>query len=69
MATGSKDQTVRIWDAATEDCLQVLIAKRLYQGMDLGGATGLPPATRATLQMLSTMGLAAYYTDTLHTIS
>ena len=52
IATGSQDQTVRIWDAATGDCLRVLIAKRLYEGMNLSGATGLTPATRATLQML-----------------
>jgi len=56
IATGSQDQTVRIWDAATGDCLRVLIAKRLYEGMNLNGATGLTPATRATLQMLGAIG-------------
>ncbi|WP_017301848.1 NACHT and WD40 repeat domain-containing protein [Nodosilinea nodulosa] len=57
IATGSQDQTVRIWDAATGDCLRVLIAKRLYEGMNLSGATGLTPATRATLQMLGAIGV------------
>jgi WD40 repeat protein len=52
IATGSQDQTVRIWDAQTGECLRVLIAKRLYEGMNLTGATGLTQATRATLQML-----------------
>ncbi|MBE9138512.1 pentapeptide repeat-containing protein [Nodosilinea sp. LEGE 07088] len=56
IATGSQDQTVRIWDAQTGDCLRVLIAKRLYEGMNLAGATGLTPATRATLQMLGAIG-------------
>jgi hypothetical protein len=40
----------------TGECLQVLIAKRLYEGMNLTGATGLTPATRATLQMLGAIG-------------
>lgn len=56
IATGSQDQTVRIWDAQTGECLRVLIAKRLYEGMNLVGATGLTPATRATLQMLGAIG-------------
>ncbi|MBE9137813.1 hypothetical protein IQ254_11520 [Nodosilinea sp. LEGE 07088] len=56
IATGSQDQTVRIWDAKTGDCLRVLIAKRLYEGMKLAGAKGLTPATRATLQMLGAIG-------------
>ncbi len=56
IATGSQDQTVRIWDAETGECLRVLIAKRLYEGMNLSGATGLTPATRATLEMLGAIG-------------
>lgn len=52
IASGSQDQTVRIWDAQTGDCLRVLIAKRLYEGMNLKGATGLTQATLMTLQML-----------------
>jgi WD40 repeat protein len=52
IASGSQDQTVRIWDANTGECQRVLIAKRLYEGMNLSGATGLTPATRTTLQML-----------------
>ncbi len=57
IATGSQDQTVRIWDTATGECFRVLIAKRLYEGMNLSGATGLTPATRATLQMLGAIGV------------
>ena len=52
IASGSQDQTVRIWNAHTGECLRVLIAKRLYEGMNLQGATGLTPATLMTLQML-----------------
>jgi WD40 repeat protein len=52
IATGSQDQTVRIWDTDTGACQRVLIAKRLYEGMNLIGATGLTPATLATLELL-----------------
>jgi len=52
IATGSQDQTVRLWDTATGKCQRILIAKRLYEGMNLTGATGLTSATLATLQRL-----------------
>ncbi|GAB4443093.1 MAG: NB-ARC domain-containing protein [Cyanobacteria bacterium J069] len=52
IATGSQDQTVRIWDSQTGECLRVLIAKRLYEGMNIRGATGLTLATQTTLQRL-----------------
>lgn len=52
IATGSQDQTVRIWNTATGECNRVLIAKRLYEGMNLTEAIGLTPATLTTLQML-----------------
>lgn len=52
IASGSQDQTVRIWETATGRCQRVLIARRLYEGMILTGATGLTPATLTTLQML-----------------
>jgi WD40 repeat protein len=56
IATGSQDQTVRVWDASTGTCLRILIAKRLYEGMQLVGVQGLTPATIATLQTLGAVG-------------
>ncbi|NJL69956.1 MAG: hypothetical protein HC894_31695 [Microcoleus sp. SM1_3_4] len=52
IASGSQDQTVRIWNAKTGECARVLIAKRLYEGMKLMGVKGLTEATIATLQTL-----------------
>ncbi len=52
IASASQDQTVRIWDVKTGECLRVLIAKRLYKGMKLTGVKGLTDATIMTLQAL-----------------
>ncbi|NBD15438.1 MAG: NACHT domain-containing protein [Cyanobacteria bacterium] len=52
IATGSQDQTVKIWDAKNGHCLRTLIAKRLYEGMNLHNVKGLTPATLSTLQSL-----------------
>jgi WD40 repeat protein/transcriptional regulator with XRE-family HTH domain len=52
IATGSQDQTVKIWDTTTGECLRTLIAKRLYEGMNLRDVRGLTPATLSTLQSL-----------------
>lgn len=56
IATGSQDQTVKIWDAKTGQCLRTLIAKRLYEGMNLHQVTGLTPATLSTLEALGAIG-------------
>ncbi|MEB3359021.1 MAG: NB-ARC domain-containing protein [Synechococcales bacterium] len=52
IASGSQDQTVRLWNVKRGQCDRVLIAKRLYEGMNLTGVKGLTPATIATLQTL-----------------
>jgi WD40 repeat protein len=52
IATGSQDHTIRIWNTTTGECQRSLMAKRLYESMNLTGATGLTPATLTTLKML-----------------
>ncbi|NJK66922.1 MAG: hypothetical protein HC786_19035 [Richelia sp. CSU_2_1] len=55
IASGSQDQTVRLWDVKTGECVRVLIAKRLYEGMQLTGVKGLTEATVETLRSLGAM--------------
>ncbi|BAB74499.1 MAG TPA: NACHT domain-containing protein [Nostoc sp. UBA8866] len=55
VASGSQDQTVRIWNVKTGECLQILRAKRLYEGMNITGVTGLTKATIFTLQALGAL--------------
>ncbi|MBE9193129.1 hypothetical protein IQ230_22805 [Gloeocapsopsis crepidinum LEGE 06123] len=50
--SGAQDQTVRLWDVKTGKCLKILRAKRLYEGMNITGVTGLTQAQKAVLRSL-----------------
>jgi WD40 repeat protein len=52
LATGSQDQTVRLWDVLTGKCLKILIAPRLYEGMNITRSKGLTKAQIMTLKAL-----------------
>jgi WD40 repeat protein/transcriptional regulator with XRE-family HTH domain len=51
-ATGSEDDTIKIWDTTTAECLKTLRYQRLYEGMNLVGATGLTEHEKASLAKL-----------------
>ncbi|MBW4519771.1 MAG: NACHT domain-containing protein [Scytolyngbya sp. HA4215-MV1] len=53
LVSGSLDETIRLWDVETGECLQVIRPDRLYEGMNIAGATGLTEGQKA---MLSTLG-------------
>ncbi|MBD3886273.1 NACHT domain-containing protein [Phormidium tenue FACHB-886] len=48
----SEDESIRVWDVQTGDCLARLKPKRLYEGMQITGITGLTLAQEATLRDL-----------------
>jgi WD40 repeat protein len=48
----SHDETIRLWDTETWECLKVLRPQRVYEDMNITGATGLSPAQLATLKTL-----------------
>jgi WD40 repeat protein/transcriptional regulator with XRE-family HTH domain len=50
--SGSDDRTIKLWDVATGRCLRTLTVDRLYEGMNIQGATGLTVAQTATLKAL-----------------
>lgn len=52
LASGSDDATVKLWDIHTSTCTRTLQSDRLYEGMDITGATSLTEAQRATLRTL-----------------
>jgi len=52
LISGSDDRTLKVWDITTGCCIQTLMVDRLYEGMNIQGATGLTPAQAATLKAL-----------------
>jgi WD40 repeat protein len=49
LASGSEDETIKLWDVNTGECFKTLRPARLYEGMNITGATGLTQAQKATL--------------------
>jgi WD40 repeat protein len=52
LVSSSADETIKIWDVGTGECLRTLSPDRLYEGMKIIGATGLSEGQRAVLQQL-----------------
>lgn len=52
VASGSQDQSIRLWNIQTGKCQQILQVARLYEGMNITGAKGLTSAQKVTLQAL-----------------
>ena len=52
LASGSQDQTARLWDIKTGKCLKTLIAPRLYEEMNITRAKNLTKAQVMTLKSL-----------------
>jgi WD40 repeat protein len=49
LASGSADETIKLWDAHSGACLKTMRAQRPYEGLNIAGATGLTEAQKATL--------------------
>lgn len=52
IVSGGVDETVRVWDVNTGECIHTLQPLRLYEGMNISGATGLTAVERQTLKTL-----------------
>ncbi|TFI56132.1 WD40 repeat domain-containing protein [Mastigocladus laminosus UU774] len=52
LASGSQDETIRLWSTNTGECLGVLRPDRPYEGMNITGATGLINGQKEMLQAL-----------------
>ncbi|UBF29411.1 hypothetical protein K9N68_17205 [Kovacikia minuta CCNUW1] len=52
LISGSYDRTIKLWDVKTGRCISTLTIDRLYEGMNIQGATGLTDAQKATLKTL-----------------
>ena len=52
LASSSQDETIKLWNVNTGECLNTLTTERLYEGMNITGVKGLTEATLATLKAL-----------------
>jgi WD40 repeat protein len=50
--SGSDDRTIKLWDVQTGRCIHTQTVDRLYEGMNIQGATGLTMAQKSTLKAL-----------------
>lgn len=59
VVSGSSDGTIKCWDVQTGASLATLAAPRPYEGMNIGGVTGLTEAQKAALKTLGALEAAA----------
>jgi WD40 repeat protein len=52
LASGSRDDTIKLWDVQTGECLEALTSNRPYEGMNITGVTGLTEVAIANLKAL-----------------
>ncbi|WP_245894132.1 WD40 repeat domain-containing protein [Chamaesiphon polymorphus] len=52
LVSGSHDETIRLWDIKTGECVRMFRPDRLYEGMNIIGITGLTEGSIATLKSL-----------------
>ncbi|MBE9162442.1 MULTISPECIES: hypothetical protein [Microcoleaceae] len=55
LLSGGIDLTLKLWDFATGCCMRMLMGDRLYEGMNIQGATGLTNAQKTTLKALGSL--------------
>ena len=55
LLSGGLDRTIKLWDIATGRCIRTLMGVRLYEGMNIRGATELTNAQKATLKALGAL--------------
>ncbi len=67
LASSSKDETIKLWDLKTGECLKTLRSDRLDERMNITSVTGLAEMTIAILKALgaveSITSLKDYYMD------
>jgi hypothetical protein len=52
LASGSADETIKLWNTRSGECLETLCIPGPYEGMNISGAIGITPAQRSTLKAL-----------------
>lgn len=55
LASGSHDETIKLWDVETGECLKTFKAPNIYEKMNVKGAIGLSSAQKAVLRALGSI--------------
>jgi WD40 repeat protein len=56
LVSGSRDETIKLWDVRTGECFKTLRPDRPYERMNITGVTGLTEAQKASLRALGAVG-------------
>jgi WD40 repeat protein len=62
LASGSFDETIKLWNVATGACISTLQAEGPYAGMNITGAIGLTTAQKVALKALGAVEEDAFTT-------
>ncbi len=57
LASGSHDETIKLWDINSGKCLNTFRVQRPYENMNITGVTGLAKAQKSTLKTLGAIEL------------
>lgn len=52
LATGSADETIKLWDIHTKQCIKTLRPDRFYEGINIANVRGLTKAQKSALKQL-----------------
>lgn len=52
VVSSSADETIKLWEVTTGNCLKTLRPKRIYEGTNINGVKGLTDAQKSTLETL-----------------
>jgi WD40 repeat protein len=55
VASGGDDETIKLWNVYTGECLKTLRSDRPYERMNITGAVGLTESQKASLKALGAM--------------
>jgi WD40 repeat protein len=56
LLSASDDETIKLWDVRTGECLQTLRVDRPYEGINIARTTGLTKAQKQILHELVAVG-------------
>ncbi|MBD2005780.1 hypothetical protein H6F63_21600 [Trichocoleus sp. FACHB-40] len=57
LASGGHDETIKLWDVETGECIKTFRSERPYEGLNISRVAGLSEAQKDTLKALGAVEL------------